>query len=304
METASRVRILFLAGSARCGSTLAGRMLGELPGLVNLGELGLSLLFTDAQAVTAPCGCGAEEKDCPFWAAVAEGRPLREYGQRWRTRHLRRLWRRMRRDPQLREEMAAALLPLYRRAAREAKSEWVVDISKNPTIGLILAELPGVEMAALHLVRDPRGVVASWRTRKAYLPKIRPIKVIGWIWSASLGAERLAHRAQMRWRLRYRDLIARPAAPLHAIAAGLGGREPGEPMDGEHDFLRPGEVRFRTQHVLVSNPDKMTGGWVPLRPPAVHLDWPSRWLTNLLTWPLLWRYGYLGARGRTERAGR
>lgn len=295
MESAPRVRILFLAGSARCGSTLAGRMLGELPGLVTIGELGLSLLFTDAQAVTAPCGCGAAEADCPFWTAVAAGRGLREYGHPWRTRHLLRLWRRMRRDPKLREEMAAALLPLYRRAAALANTAWVVDISKNPAIGLILAELPGVEMAVLHLVRDPRGVVASWRSRKAYLPKIRPIRAIGWIWSASLGAERLTRRSRLRWRLRYRDLIAHPAPLLSEIGASLEGRGGSAPACPEHDFLRPGEVRFRVQHLLVSNPDKMTAGWVPLRPPTVRLDWPSRWLTNLLTWPLLWRYGYFGA---------
>lgn len=282
----SPLRILFLAGSARCGSTLAGRMLGELPGLVNAGELGLSLLFADAQAVTVPCGCGQPETECPFWSAVAGGRPVRDFGLPWRTRNLLRLWRRMRHDAALRAAMAEVLIPLYRNVATEAGADWVVDISKNPAVGLILSELPGVELAVLHLVRDPRGVVASWRRRKAYLPKIRPIKVIRWIWFASVLSEVLARRAPLRWRFRYRDFLADPAAVLRQVAAGLHRPAP------ELAFLRPGAARFGTQHILFSNPDKMDGGWIPLRVPAVELDRPARWLTNLLTWPLLARYGY------------
>lgn len=285
------VRILFLAGSARCGSTLVGRMLGELPGLVNTGELGVSLLSADAQAVNAPCGCGAEEADCLFWASVSQGRPLRDYGLPWRTRRLLRLWWRLRRDPQLRGRLAAALLPLYRRVAAEAGARWVVDISKEPVIGMILAQLPGVEMAVLHLVREPCGVVASWRRRKGYLPKIRPIKVIGWIWRANLMAEWLSLGVSRHWRLRYRDFVGDPGPALGAIAAGLNGaRAPGGTE--KHEFLRPGEVLLGMQHGLVSNPDKLDAGWVPLRLPVIRLDRPSRWLTHLLTWPLLWRYGY------------
>lgn len=290
------VRIFFLAGAARCGSTLAGRMLGQLPGLVNVGELGTSLLFTDAQAIRAPCGCGQEEAACPFWTAVAAGRPLRAWGEAWRTRRLLRLWRQMRRDAGLRARMAEALVPLYRRVAAQTGAEWVVDTSKNPAIGLILRELPGVELAMLHLIRDPRGTVASWRTRKGYLPKIRPIKVIGWIWAASVVSELLARRTRLRWRVRYRDFAADPLPLLEAAARELSGKEPGSARR-EFDFLRPGEVRLNAQHVLVSNPDKMTEGWALLRPAPVQLDRPSRWLTNVLTWPLLLRYGYFGLRG-------
>ncbi len=290
--TEAPVRIFFLAGAARCGSTLAGRMLGQLPGLVNAGELGISLLFTDAQAIEAPCGCGRQEADCPFWTAVAAGRPLRAWGEPWRTRRLLRLWRQIRRDAGLRARMAEALVPLYRRVAAEAGAEWVVDTSKNPAVGLILRELPGVELAMLHLVRDPRGIVASWRSRKGYLPKIRPIKVIGWIWSVSLISEFLARRTPRRWRVRYRDLAANPSPLLESVGRGLTAQE-GHPLD----FLRPGEVRLDVQHVLVSNPDKMAAGWTPLREAPVRLDRPSRWLTNLLMWPLLLRYGHLGPRG-------
>lgn len=294
------LRILFLAGSARCGSTLVGRMLGELPGMVNAGELGLSLLFADAQAVTAPCGCGQAEADCAFWTAIGDGRALRDCGRPWRTRHLVRLWWRMRRNPRLRAEMAAVFVPLYRRVAQQAGADWVVDISKNPAVGLVLGELPGVELAVLHLVRDPRGVVASWRTRKAYLPKIRPIKVVRWVWFASLWSEFLARRAAVRWCFRYCDVLADPAAMLQAIAARL--QRPAPALE----FLRPGAVRFGLQHVLFSNPDKLDGGWIPLRVQEVQLDRPARWLTNLLTWPLLARYGYLRpnrSRPAGERTG-
>src|SRR3954453_3027262 len=64
---------LFIAGSGRSGSTLVERILGGIPGTVNVGEL------LDLPRRVAPrderCGCGEVFSACPFWTAVGERLP-------------------------------------------------------------------------------------------------------------------------------------------------------------------------------------------------------------------------------------
>ena len=62
--------VIYIAGSGRSGSTMLERVLGEMPGFVNVGEL------IDLFRRTAPrgerCGCGLAFADCPFWIGVGE----------------------------------------------------------------------------------------------------------------------------------------------------------------------------------------------------------------------------------------
>src|ERR1700743_2959648 len=62
--------VIYIAGSGRSGSTLLERVLGEMPGAVNVGEL------IDVFRRTAPlgerCGCGLPFTDCPFWSGVGK----------------------------------------------------------------------------------------------------------------------------------------------------------------------------------------------------------------------------------------
>ena len=62
--------VIYIAGSGRSGSTLLERVLGGMPGAVNVGEL------IDLFRRTAPrgerCGCGLAFADCPFWTGVGK----------------------------------------------------------------------------------------------------------------------------------------------------------------------------------------------------------------------------------------
>src|SRR5215472_10332799 len=62
--------VIYIAGSGRSGSTLLERALGELPGVVNVGEL--MDLFRRTVAHGERCGCGQSFADCPFWAGVGK----------------------------------------------------------------------------------------------------------------------------------------------------------------------------------------------------------------------------------------
>jgi hypothetical protein len=65
------VRVLYLTGWLRTGSTLLGNVLGELPEVAHVGELHYlwrnGVLRTGTNSL---CGCGKDLLDCPVWAQV------------------------------------------------------------------------------------------------------------------------------------------------------------------------------------------------------------------------------------------
>ena len=60
------VTVVYLGGFGRSGSTLVERVLGAVPGWVNVGEL------VDLARSVAPadelCGCGVSFSACPVWS--------------------------------------------------------------------------------------------------------------------------------------------------------------------------------------------------------------------------------------------
>src|SRR4051794_27676515 len=64
------MRVLFLAGLGRSGTTLLERALGELPGVQPLGEV--IHLWQRSLVDDEPCGCGRAFSECEFWQGVGE----------------------------------------------------------------------------------------------------------------------------------------------------------------------------------------------------------------------------------------
>jgi hypothetical protein len=62
--------VVYIAGSGRSGSTLLERMLGALPGYVNVGEL--IDTFRRVVKFDELCGCGAAFSACDFWVRVGQ----------------------------------------------------------------------------------------------------------------------------------------------------------------------------------------------------------------------------------------
>src|SRR5262245_21456879 len=64
------MKVLYIVGVGRSGSTLLERMLGAVPGSVNAGEL--NAIFSRVATEDQRCGCGEPFSACPFWTAVGE----------------------------------------------------------------------------------------------------------------------------------------------------------------------------------------------------------------------------------------
>ncbi|CAM3581705.1 sulfotransferase [Nocardioides zeicaulis] len=315
-----RVSVVYLGGFGRSGSTLVERVLGAVPGWVNVGEV------VDLARSVAPhdelCGCGERFSVCPVWTSVGEvafGGWTEEVLERIRTAH--RAAARQRHLPALLPGLprprrtsapSAALASLradyaaiYRAVAEVTGSRVVVDASKGPALGQALAGSPDIDLRVLNIVRDPRAVAWSWQREVS-----RPHDVGGeeQMWRIP------AHRAAAQWsglqlemasiarwggvptaRLRYEDFVAHPVASLVDATTALGLPLSPEQLPAVDD----GAILLEPSHGLSGNPSRFRSGVVRLRPDqawAEEMPAGARAVVTGLTLPLLLDYGYTGHR--------
>ncbi len=307
---AGSLPILYVGGWGRSGSTLLDRLLDQVPGLVAVGEM--RDIFLRGPIENRLCGCGERFSTCPFWTAVGD----RAFGQ-WdrvdaralasarlrldRPWHLPLLMR-----PGLSERYAAehrrfvdALGAIYRAVLEVTGGRVVVDSSNIPTFALLLRAVPGADVRLLHLTRDSRGVAFSWRKTVEkrdgaeapelmlrYGPTQASARYV--LYNALTEALRLGRSPYLR--VRYEDLVARPAASLDQIAAFVG-IEPGVASA----LVRDGDVDLAPGHNIDGNPIRFKHGTITVRTDDAwrrEMAPPDRRVVSVLTSPLLLRYGY------------
>lgn len=307
-----RVRVLYIAGTGRSGSTLLARMLGQVPGLVSVGEVRHFLARGNLDGpADVRCGCGAFFSQCPFWTTVRDR--LRERGHVVDGRAVARLtrsvdriryvagvyspWRPARFHQRYRAFMSL-LTDFYRVVLEVGEGTIVVDESKDLSLLYLLAREPEVELSVLHLVRDSRGVAHSWTRRRRkpeyvaveeYLPRYSPIySALDWnlrnvaTFVARIWADRYV-------RVRYEDLVAEPRRTMRQLLEALG-------WPAQLEFIREDAVLLpQDDHLAAGNPNRFERERMPL---ALDEAWRSemrpfdRRLVALLTFPLRWTYGY------------
>jgi hypothetical protein len=306
------VRVVFVGGLGRSGTTLLERILGELPGVCPLGEV--VHLWERDLVRDERCGCGHAFSRCAFWQAVGEQAfggwarvrvdRMRALGQAVdRTRHIPHLARRHLPTRYQRPvaEYVGHYARVYRAAAQVSGARVVVDSSKHSALAFGLRWSPSIDLRVIHMVRDSRGVAYSW-TKTVPRPESTGEQMTRYppgrsalLWNAHNTAfGLLAHRGVPVYRVRYETLLAQPRTVVAKLAdfAGI----PAGPLE----FVTGTAVRLGTSHTAAGNPMRFATGEVPLRPDdAWRTELPAgqRRLVGALTAPLLVRYGY-GRRAR------
>lgn len=305
------VRVLYIGGLGRSGSTVLSRALGELPGYFHVGEL--VFVWTRGVAENHLCGCGSPFRDCPFWTKVGE----RAFGG-WeaadpvamaalqhsvdRTRYVPQLLR-----PQLSPSYRRRLLnlttqleKLYDAIQEISGCTVIVDSSKHVSYAAVLRQVTDLDLRLLHVVRDSRGVAYSWAKKvkrpeiideDAYMAAISTPKLAA-RWSSYNGVfdvVRMAHGTQLL--LRYEDFVADPKATLARIAE-LAGTTLGPDDLG---FVQESGLRLSFEHSVSGNPMRFSDGAVPLRVDdawRAAMSAKDRRIVTAMTMPGLLRYGY------------
>lgn len=315
MGVTNVVRVLFLGGLGRSGTTLLERILGELPGVCALGEV-VHLWQRDVLDGER-CGCGEPFAGCAFWRQVGE----RAFGG-WRPERARRMLalrsavERTRHVPELaaprlraaRAKLVREYTDSYRRvyqaAAEISGASVVVDSSKHPSLAFCLRWCGDIELRVAHVVRDSRGVAYSW-TRHRERPESAgdtmtryPPARAAMLWNAHNAAFALLERLGTAvHRVAYERFLADPVAGTRALA-GFAGLPAGEEALG---FLSGTAATLGTGHSAAGNPMRLRTGRIELRRDD---EWrhalppPQRRLVGALTAPLLGAYGYPLQAGR------
>lgn len=307
------MRLIYIGGYSRSGSTLLLRLLGEVPELHAVGEL--FDLWQRSYIENQLCGCGELFRDCEFWREVTR----RAFGanpeeidsqhlQAMRARvqghiHIPQLWAPKLRSPRYREQLrdyVGKLSQVYQAIQTVSGAKYIVDSSKIPQFAWLLAEMPETEVHLVHLVRDSRATAYSWQRRRLR-PEIS--------WKVQHMDRHSLTRSALEWDLfnlmlrsrrralasytllRYEDLVRDPGYQLERIAASIG-----ENWSGPADLIAQGKLNLRVSHTASGNPARFKTGETEVRPDD---EWirsmrsSKKALVSALTVGGLARYGYL-----------
>lgn len=260
------------------------------------------------------CGCGAPFRQCDFWSDVIEAafgdlgsldldrvrsseRELLRLRNSalWLTPVPRRKW-----FLERHQLYFDSVDRLYRAITEVSGAAVIIDNSKTPSYGAVLATLPTVDLRVLHLVRDPRATAYSWLN-----PKTSPDRGEGqtmdrlglkksaflWLWWNGLSEAIWAGRKDVPiTRIRYEAFAADPGPVIRQVQTLLA------PELTEPIHVKGARAYVSRSHTVSGNPIRMGHG-------RIHIEPDDRWRAGLarrdqrtvqvLTRPLMKRYGYL-----------
>jgi hypothetical protein len=305
-----RIKVLYITGWGRSGSTVLEKILGQLEGFFSGGEL--RYIWDRGLIENRLCGCGAPFTQCELWQQILveafggmdkinapEVARLRE---NLRTRHtwLGLLPAGKRLLCERTEQYMRMLEKLYGAIKTRTGCRVIVDSSKFPSHGYVLGMIPAIDLYIVHLVRDARAVSFSWLKKKISELNANRITYIrqhnslrsSWLWSTwNMTAETLWRNHRQRYLIvRYEDFIRRPRQVVEQI------------LDLTHEratrlpFLNDHQVELGVTHTVAGNPNRFQNGVVELR---LDEEWKEKMsrrhktVVTMLTWPLLRHYGYL-----------
>lgn len=302
------LRVVYIAGVGRSGSTVLDSVLGNHPQIQSVGEL--LRLSSDAWIHNFYCSCGKRSDECPFWSAVRQswcstngGVTVEEYNaiqnevesyQRWPFMVPER-WKNST-VFQLYTEQTVLLL----KAIQEVSGcSLIVDSSKAVERAFALSLIPDIDLRIIQLVRDPRGVV--WSHRKAFAKDLQnglPRDIHSQpAWRAALywcrmnvQADWLRRRvgAERSMVLRYEDFMLNTQPVLNKIGNFIG-------MDlANVQQMINEDKKLHFDHTIAGNRVRMKG--------ELKLKYDQEWRQKLSTWDrrvteiltawLMGRYGY------------
>ncbi len=297
----SKVKLLYICGYSRSGSTLLSNILDQIDGFFNAGEL--MYIWNRIKSPNGICGCGSHICNCHVWGGIlneAFGGPdhvdceemIRSRNRTWNSMKV-PIWMWL---PAARKRLICSvgnyltnLGKLYASIGSTISARLIVDTSKNPAYLYMLSMISEIELYIIHIIRDPRATAYSWSRKKEGFWQISSWRS-SLSWSVrNLIAELLGRRFGKRYmRLNYENLIAYPKKVVSAIV------DMAEEQQKSLTFIKDKKVNLAQNHCVFGNPSLFQTGWVKLQIDErwKHMRRLDRIIATTLTWPLIIRYGY------------
>ncbi len=243
-DTDAPVRYVSMPGSPYTGSTLLGMLMANHPACTSIGAA--TGLTAKVDLDTYRCSCGVLFAECCFWHRIARrtqelGHPVTVFKTNFWNTHIRVSRRRWLNGivvsslgnhslTAIRDATVGRTPPVRRRVSEARASTWslarsvleetgrtvFVDTARDHQRPRYLAGTPGLQVKVIHLVRDPRGNVASIMKHTGV-----DVAHAARQWRHyNVEAERLGRSfPREAWmRLHYEELCAQPQETLDRVA--------------------------------------------------------------------------------------
>lgn len=302
------MRIFYIGGAGRSGSTIVELLLGNISGYFSVGEVRhFWEYWVENNRI---CGCGVQLNQCNFWQSVVEHLNLEDDKILYLATLARKIDR-SRNLPRLMKELEANTTPvldfisatenLYQAIHRVSGTEVIVDSSKTPAHFLLLHKLFGENIFVLHLIRDGRAVAYAWNKRnkidpsiyhvQAYMPRRNlTLSLIRWLVENHYMVE-LGKTVTNYSIMKYENFVLDPFQELGNVL---------KKFEGSNDisapfFYQKTDIEIRPTHSVGGNPVRFQNDRFHI---VDEQEWKSKmnvftrtWL-GLLALSMLKRYGY------------
>ncbi len=263
------IKLIYIGGYGRSGSTLLEYLLTASPSLVACGEV---MRHLERFKSKKSCTCGRLTQECPVWGRLGLSR---KQLKGWRH-----------------EELILVLLALlsedYSGAVDSSKTAW-----RSYSMPFRLRRRLGHDFVLVHITRDPRAV--CWSTirksgarRPTSAPMARAFRTsMGWM-LANFAAELFGRRYPKQYmRVSYEELARSPEKTLRTVLKKIAVEppvdlDPVDRVDNRHQ-LYGNSMRFKPLSISEVKEDV---AWQDEMPIGI------RRLATSVCWPLGTRYGY------------
>lgn len=282
------VRVIYIIGAGRSGSTLLDTVLASHADVVGVGEL--VNLHSAGWTSNEICACGQLGTECSFWTRVREAWQrrvpeatvegyiaLQKRVELFAGLGLIQMARLLRQRIAPTADVQSYLRQtesLYQAIAEVSGKSIIVDSSKHPIRGALLAQMRGIDLRLVHLVRDARAVVWSRKksleadkksgVQNAIKPRPAWYSVAFWAFINVLSMLVCWTRRRSSLRMRYEDFVADPQSQLARL-----GQVCGLNYSATAQALLTGQA-LNVEHPIAGNRMRMKGS-VTLKP-----DWEWR----------------------------
>lgn len=286
------LRVIFIAGYGRSGSTILDRYMGSNGLGVSLGEF--RHVWHRGFVLNQNCSCGSPFDACEFWQNVI--RRARTCGEIDADRMIRiqrqsssfltnlELPKSGHTNADL-EYYLRTWVSVYKAIAEITGQRTLIDSSKSIPAGLCLSRISGLDVHYVHLVRDSRAVAYSWQKRKPdgrrFLKKQNVVTTSKHWVMTNLKALALQYRGKSYARVRFEDFLNYPNEITKCLGDGIG-------------ICKNEFAAGRVEHLVSGNPTRFDKKAINPKVCAWKEDLGTlrSILVTLLTFPLLHKFGY------------
>lgn len=276
-----KIKILYIAGTSRCGSTILSNVLGSIEGFCNVGEI--KYIWDRGIKENWLCSCGERFNDCQFWNKIIKKTivnyknfnpeyvlKLSERGINLRgSKNIRIRDILLKNEKELEKkinkmiEYKNYLSKLYSSVEKITKCSVIVDSSKEPIYAYILSNIPSFEVFIIHLIREPHAVIYSraYRKKRQYISKNETQNMGTTVFNSILDwnlvnfmIKKLFNSNKNKYfKIYYKEFVNQPNNVVNKILRFLG-----EDSKKASNIFNENKIRLSTTHVFSGNPSRLS----------------------------------------------